>query len=108
LLALNNVAERRQQPEWVIGSFGWNLKPWLQIVADSSYNFVTVGGVKSVMYGNHWGPRNLLQGPKSMGADSICGRFGWREHAPTSLYPGLADTRHRKTFCRIRLAAGWT
>jgi hypothetical protein len=40
-----------------MGSFGWNVKPWLQIVADSSYNFVTVGGVKTVMYGNHWGPR---------------------------------------------------
>jgi hypothetical protein len=41
----------------VIGSFGWNFKPWLQIVADSSYNFVTVGNVKTVLYGNHWGPR---------------------------------------------------
>jgi hypothetical protein len=41
----------------IIGSFGWNIRPWLQIVADSSYNFVTVSGTKNVLYGNHWGPR---------------------------------------------------
>jgi hypothetical protein len=40
-----------------MGSFGWNLKPWLQIVADSSYNFITVGSTKNVLYGNHYGPR---------------------------------------------------
>jgi hypothetical protein len=40
-----------------LGSFGWNFKPWLQIVGDSSYNFVTVGGTKNVLYGNHYGPR---------------------------------------------------
>jgi hypothetical protein len=41
----------------VLGSFGWNIKPWLQIVADSSYSVVTVNGVKNTLYGNHWGPR---------------------------------------------------
>jgi len=41
----------------IIGSFGWNFRPWLQIVADSSYNVVTVSGTKNVLYGNHWGPR---------------------------------------------------
>ena len=30
-----------------MGSFGYNLKPWLQIVGDSSYNFVTIGGTKN-------------------------------------------------------------
>ncbi|HEU0367686.1 MAG TPA: SH3 domain-containing protein [Candidatus Acidoferrum sp.] len=40
-----------------LGSFGWNAKPWLQVVADSSYNLVTIGGVKNVLYGNHWGAR---------------------------------------------------
>jgi hypothetical protein len=40
-----------------MGSFGWNLKPWLQIVADSSYNFITVGSTKNILYGNHYGPR---------------------------------------------------
>lgn len=40
-----------------LGSFGWNLKPWLQIVGDSSYNFATTSGAKSVLYGNHFGAR---------------------------------------------------
>jgi len=41
----------------VLGSFGWNVKPWLQIVGDSSYDFVTVSGTKTVIWGNHYGPR---------------------------------------------------
>ncbi len=40
-----------------MGSFGWNVKPWLQIVADSSYSVVTANGTKNVLYGNHFGPR---------------------------------------------------
>jgi hypothetical protein len=40
-----------------LGSFGWNFKPWLQIVGDTSYSFVTVTGTKNVLYGNHYGPR---------------------------------------------------
>jgi hypothetical protein len=40
-----------------LGSFGYNIKPWLQIVGDSSYSFVTVSGTKTVLYGNHYGPR---------------------------------------------------
>ncbi len=40
-----------------MGSFGWNVKPWLQIVGDSSYNVVTISGTKNVLYGNHFGPR---------------------------------------------------
>jgi hypothetical protein len=40
-----------------LGSFGWNVKPWLQIVADTSYDYVTVNGTKTVLYGNHYGPR---------------------------------------------------
>jgi hypothetical protein len=40
-----------------LGSFGWNFKPWLQIVGDSSYSFVTANGTKNVLYGNHYGPR---------------------------------------------------
>jgi hypothetical protein len=40
-----------------MGSFGWNMKSWLQIVGDSSYNFVTVSGTKNVLYGNHFGAR---------------------------------------------------
>lgn len=40
-----------------LGSFGWNATSWLQLVADSSYNTVTTNGVKTVLYGNHYGPR---------------------------------------------------
>ncbi len=40
-----------------LGAFGVNIKPWLQIVGDTSYNFVTASGTKSVLYGNHFGPR---------------------------------------------------
>lgn len=40
-----------------MGSFGYNLKRWVQIVGDTSYNFVTVSGTKNVLYGNHFGPR---------------------------------------------------
>jgi hypothetical protein len=51
-----------------LGSFGWNVNPWLQIVADSSYSFVTASGTKTVLYGNHYGPRLFLRGRKSRGA----------------------------------------
>jgi len=40
-----------------MGSLGYNLKPWLQIVGDTSYNLVSSGGVKNVLYGNHFGGR---------------------------------------------------
>ena len=51
-----------------MGSFGWNVKPWLQIVADSSYNFVTISGAKTVLYGNHFGPRYFHRGRNRWGA----------------------------------------
>ena len=40
-----------------MGAFGLNLTPWLQVVADSSYNMIQSGGTKVVLYGNHYGPR---------------------------------------------------
>lgn len=40
-----------------LGAFGWNVKPWLQIVGDTSYSFQTVGTTKNVIYGNHYGVR---------------------------------------------------
>ena len=46
----------------VLGSFGYNIKPWLQLVADSSYNVVTSSGAKNVLYGNHFGPRFFRRG----------------------------------------------
>ncbi len=51
-----------------VGSFGWNFKPWLQLVGDSSYNFVTVNGAKTVLYGNHFGPRYFYRRHNRFGA----------------------------------------
>ncbi len=51
-----------------LGSFGWNFKPWLQLVADSSYSVVTVGTTKNVLYGNHFGPRYFHHGRNRWGA----------------------------------------
>jgi len=45
-----------------MGSFGYNIKPWLQLIGDSSYSFVTTNGVKNVLYGNHFGPRFFRRG----------------------------------------------
>jgi hypothetical protein len=50
-----------------MGSFGWNMTSWLQIVGDSSYNFVTVSGTKNVLYGNHFGPRFFYHGRNRWG-----------------------------------------
>ena len=40
-----------------LGSVAWNFKPWLQLVADTSYSTVTISGTKNVLYGNHFGAR---------------------------------------------------
>jgi hypothetical protein len=40
-----------------LGSIGWNANSWLQVSADTSYNLVTDGTTKTVLYGNHYGPR---------------------------------------------------
>jgi hypothetical protein len=40
-----------------MGSIGWNARSWLQVTADTSYNFETIGTTKNVLYGNHYGPR---------------------------------------------------
>jgi hypothetical protein len=45
-----------------LGSIGWNMTSWLQLVADTSYNVVTASGAKNVLYGNHWGPRVFHRG----------------------------------------------
>lgn len=41
----------------IVGSFAWNAKPWLQLVADSSYNLGSYNGVNVTLYGNHYGAR---------------------------------------------------
>lgn len=51
-----------------IGAFAVNVKPWLQITGDSSYNFITSGSAKTVLYGNHFGPRVFLRKLSRWGA----------------------------------------
>jgi hypothetical protein len=41
----------------IVGSFAWNAKPWLQIVADTSYNVSSYSGTNVTLYGNHYGAR---------------------------------------------------
>jgi hypothetical protein len=52
----------------LMGSFGYNIRPWFQLVADSSYSFVTTNGIKNVLYGNHFGPRFFRRGRNRWGA----------------------------------------
>ena len=40
-----------------MGAFGYNLKSWLQIAGDTSFNYYNSGGYKYVLYGNHYGVR---------------------------------------------------
>jgi hypothetical protein len=65
---LNNGAGYVTNSNGVLGSFGWNIRPWLQLIADSSYNRVTVSGTKNVLYGNHWGVRYFRRLRHSWGA----------------------------------------
>jgi hypothetical protein len=41
----------------LVGSVAWNALPWLQLVADTSYNTSTSSGNSVTLYGNHYGPR---------------------------------------------------
>jgi hypothetical protein len=41
----------------IVGSAAWNARPWLQLVADTSYNFSSASGTNIALYGNHYGPR---------------------------------------------------
>ena len=50
-----------------LGSFGWSFRPWLQLTADTSYNYVNVTGGKDVIYGNHYGPRFFRRGHNRWG-----------------------------------------
>ena len=50
-----------------LGSVAWNATSWLQLVADTSYNLVTISGTKNVLYGNHYGPRLFKRGRNRWG-----------------------------------------
>jgi hypothetical protein len=50
-----------------MGSFGWNITSWIQLVGDSSYNMINLSGTKNVLYGNHYGPRFFYRGRNRWG-----------------------------------------
>jgi hypothetical protein len=51
-----------------LGSFGWNVTPWLQIVTDTSYSLAMPTGAKNVLYAGHGGPRFFYPGRNRWGA----------------------------------------
>lgn len=68
-----------------LGSFGWNAKPWLQIVADTSYSLVTASGTKNVLYGNHYGPRLYWRGRNRWGINPFVEALVGGSHATTTV-----------------------
>ena len=73
---LNSGGGKASNLNGALGSFSWNVQPWLQIIADSSYNFVTANGVKTVLYGNHYGPRFFLRGRRRGASPFVEALFG--------------------------------
>ena len=79
-----------------LGSFGWNPKSWLQVVADTSYSVQTVGGTKNVLYGNHFGPRFFYRSRHRWGfTPFVEGLVGGSE-------PSHHRQRHRRLYCLHR------
>ena len=74
-----------------MGAAAWNVKPYLQLIADSSYNVTTISGVKNVLYGNHWGPRIFIQGFGLRGHRGP-GRWGITPFAEALVGGSRADT----------------
>jgi hypothetical protein len=74
-----------------MGSAAWNFKPWMQLIADSSYSVKTISGVKNVLYGNHWGPRIFIQGFGLRGHRGP-GRWGITPFAEALVGGSRADT----------------
>ena len=71
-----------------MGSVGWNFKPWLQIVADSSYSTVTISGTKNVLYGNHFGPRYFYHSRNRWGITPFVEGLAGGSRADTTV-PGV-------------------
>jgi hypothetical protein len=81
-----------------MGSFGWNAKPWLQIVADTSYNVVTVSGTKNVLYGNHYGPRFFRRGRNRWGVTPFAEALVGGSRADTTVSGTGGYTTSENTF----------
>lgn len=76
-----------------LGSFAYNFKPWLQLVGDTSYNFVTVSGTKTVLYGNHYGPRYYYRGLSRMHITPFAEAFIGGSRADTT-YAGSTTSQN--------------
>jgi hypothetical protein len=51
-----------------LGSFGWNVRPWLQVVTDTSYSLAMPSGTRNVLFAGHLGPRFFYPGRNKWGA----------------------------------------
>jgi hypothetical protein len=69
----------------VLGSFGLNVKPWLQIVADTSYSMVNISNTKNVIYGNHYGPRYFHRSRLRWGATPFAEALFGASRADTTI-----------------------
>jgi hypothetical protein len=88
-----------------LGSFGWNIKPWLQIVADSSYSFVTTNGTKNVLYGNHYGPRYFRRGHNRWGVTPFAEALVGGSHATTTV-SGIGGYNTSDTAMSFKVGGG--
>lgn len=88
-----------------MGSVGWNFKPWLQVVADSSYSVVTVSGTKNVLYGNHFGPRYFHRGRNRWGATPFLEALVGGSRADTTV-PGVGGYKTSANCLSYKVGGG--
>jgi hypothetical protein len=88
-----------------LGSFGWSIKPWLQIVADTSYNVVTTNGTKNVLYGNHYGPRYFHRSRNRWGITPFAEALFGGSRADTTITGSGGYTTSDNTFS-IKVGGG--
>ncbi len=68
-----------------LGSFGWNVRPWLQIVTDTSYSLAMPSGIKNVLYASHLGPRFFYRGRNKWGASPFVEALFGISHIDTTI-----------------------
>jgi hypothetical protein len=88
-----------------MGSFGWSIKPWLQLVADTSYNVVTTNGTKNVLYGNHYGPRYFHRSRNRWGITPFAEALFGGSRADTTITGSGGYTTSDNTFS-IKVGGG--
>ena len=81
-----------------MGSVGVNITPWLQVVADSTYNMIQQTGTKTVLYGNHYGPRLYHRGHNRWGISPFVEALAGGSRADTSITGTGGYTTSEHTF----------